>query len=378
MRAKPEPVVLYDVGERVKHSEYLETLRGITAYLEEHPSYRLLVPRYPDDAFALAGSDEVVGVFILERPQEEVDGLLALGKHVVARSSEGAMSRYPCVRYDDREIGRIGAGHLLECGFTRFAFCGTDHPAGVEREEAFVQAIADAGFACVVNNRPSFHEAKERMDQWVQSLPCPCGVMAFNDMIAYYMVEACVEVGIEVPHQLAVLGVDNEELRCTLSSKIDISSIERDVMRFGYEMAALMDRLIQGDAPPRHPIRVKPVGVVARTSTDVIAFTDPVVAKALRFIRSHAESGIGVDDVARHVGVTRRTLTRHFVACLERAPGDEIRRVRLERARELLLKTRTAVNEIAYDIGFACPSYFTKAFKQAYGCTPSSFREQRR
>ncbi len=378
------PIVILDIHKQRQQYEQTEFLRGATNYVDEYADWRIFVPTHVDDLFELAASEHVVGVFTSHRTEKECQRLQSMGKAVVIRNGRLDAQKYPTVRYDDRAIARLAAQHLLDCGFSQFAYCGTADAPSLDREEAFHQAITDAGFPCNIATGPDgkdrcdFHDIHVALQDWLLGLPKPCGLLAFNDMVANFIVEHCLNLEIRVPDELGVVGIDNNEMRCILSTKIPISSVDRDTPRLGYEYARLMDRLLKEDPPPPNPVRIKPARLVARASTDIVAFDDPVLARALAFIRRSSGEAIGVDDVAEHAGVNRRTLTRHFVRRLDRSPGDEIRRTRLDRARDLLLSTRTPLTDIAYQTGFSSPSYLTRAFKKAFGVPPSEYRELRR
>jgi LacI family transcriptional regulator len=188
---------------------------------------------------------------------------------------------------------------------------------------------------------------------------------------------ACAEAGRAVPDQVAVLGVDNDEVICELSSP-SLSSIEPDTHRLGYAAAALLDRLMAGARPPKQPVLIAPKGIQVRQSSDVLAMEDPDVAAAVRIIRDGACTGISVGDVVRQLAISRPTLDRRFVRLLGHSPKAEIERVRFERATSLLAETPYKMERIAGLLGFGTAPQFAIAFKRYTGLTPSQYRNHRK
>jgi LacI family transcriptional regulator len=187
--------------------------------------------------------------------------------------------------------------------------------------------------------------------------------------------EACLEAEIAVPEEVAVLGVDNDELLCELSEP-PMSSVSLDAERGGYEAAALLDRIWQGNVGNREKVLIEPTHVVARHSTDVCAVADRDVAAALKFVRLNATRPISVHDVVRHIGLSRRVLEVRFRRAVKRTIHDEIARLRLEQVKLLLRETNWSIGRIAESAAFANGSYLGKWFRQHVDLTPAEYREQ--
>jgi LacI family transcriptional regulator len=211
--------------------------------------------------------------------------------------------------------------------------------------------------------------------QWIQSLPKPLGLMACNDFRGIQALDACRRAGIAVPEEVAVIGVDNEELVCTLAYP-PLSSVVPDARRIGYEAAALLDRLMRGEPEPATPLSIPPAEVVTRLSTDVNAITDPEVAAAMRFIREHACEGIGVHDILCQVPVSRSVLQRRFRRLLGRSIHAVIAGVRLRHAKQLLVETDLPLAAIAKRTGFSHVEYLCAAFRQSVGSPPGAYRRE--
>jgi len=180
-----------------------------------------------------------------------------------------------------------------------------------------------------------------------------------------------------VPNEIAILGVDNDELLCELTSP-PLSSVFPNAPRAGYEAAELLNRIMEGQkiGPKAH--RIAPLGVKVRQSTDVLAIDDRVIARALQFIREQACTGINVDDLLRAVPLSRRVLEQRFQRLLGRTPREEILNVRLNRAKQFLAETDLSLAQIAERTGFEHVEYLSVVFKRETGVTPSSYRTKLR
>jgi LacI family transcriptional regulator len=290
------------------------------------------------------------------------------------------------IRTDSEAIGRLCAGHLLEAGFRRFAFCGFMNCSwSAAREKAFVQFARERGFDCSTHritlaswmHRPNWIQRRQHeqplMIRWLRSLPKPVGLMACNDVCGLELLEACAAAELRVPDDVAVVGVDNDEMMCELANP-PLSSVALDVENSGYEAARLLDSLMAGNVVSRRVVLVKPTHVAVRLSSDVIAQEDRVVAHALQFIRDHSRRNLSVTDVCEEVGVSRRTLERRFFRSVGRTILAEITRCHLDRARQLLLETDLPCGQVAFESGFASSNTFNRAFVRSEGTTPRNFR----
>jgi LacI family transcriptional regulator len=291
--------------------------------------------------------------------------------------------RLPLIESDHEAIGQMAAGHLLERGFRHFAFCGfTGHIWSRKRREGFKAALANAGLPCALFESPwggrrsyPWEEDQRQIGNWLLSLPTPTGVLACNDLRGQHVLDACQRVSLSVPEQVAVIGVDDDELVCELCVP-PLSSVVPSAERIGYEAAALLDRLMAGERPPASDMLVPPLGVTIRQSTDVLAIDDPHVAAAVRYIREHACEGATVRDVLKHVPLARTILERRFRKYLGRSPQAEIRAVQLKRVQQLLAETDLRLERIAELAGYEHPEYLSVVFKRETGQTPGQYRRQ--
>ncbi len=280
---------------------------------------------------------------------------------------------------NDTLIGEMGARFFLGKGFRNFAYYGTGRFRwGVLRKNGFCGVLKKAGFAAATleaSHTLSLDNAMPRLCQWLTGLPRPLAVMASDDMPGRHVLAACREMGLQVPEQVAVLGVDDDDVLCEMATP-PMSSIVQDCDRIGYEAAALLDRMMQDLQLPSQTIQIPPLPVVARRSTDVTAIKDMEVAKAIRLIHSKAGEPLSVKALLRDVPMSRRTLERRFAAALGRSPADEIRRCRLDRAMLLLRTSTLKIDLVAIKSGFGDARGMAAAFRHGLKTSASAYRRQ--
>lgn len=288
----------------------------------------------------------------------------------------------PFIDTNGVRIGRMAAEHLLDRGFQHFAFCGFDDLHwSRNRCENFSKRIAKAGLETHIYKQPRsrakriWENEQEIMVEWLKSLPKPIGLTACNDDRGRHVSEACKVAGLAVPEQVAIVGVDNDELVCELSDP-PLSSVALNVERGGYEAAELLDKLMTRRRAARKNIIVEPTHVATRQSTDFMAMEDGDVANALRFIRQHAKEPIQVGDVLRSVTLSRRALQKRFRSVLNRSVHDEIRRARNEQVAIMLTETNSPISQIARHFGYTGSEKLTRYFQREKGLTPLQYRKK--
>jgi LacI family transcriptional regulator len=295
-------------------------------------------------------------------------------------------SGVPYFTTDNGAIARLAAEHLLSCGFRRLAFYGNPRRRltrwSEEREEAFTQRATEAGVPCALY-RGRHADAQRWLAQlhelsaWLRSLPKPIGLMACTDIRARQVLEACRMIGARVPEDVAVIGVDNDEMICELTTP-PLSSIEQGSRQIGYQAAVALDRLMAGRSPPAQNPVIGPEALIARQSTDVLTCDDPDLTWAIRFVRDHACDPICVEDVLRRVPVSRSTLEKRFRTSLGRTVHGEIQRVQVQQAQQLLAHSTLLIKQIATRCGFKYVPYLTRVFGQHVGISPIEYRRRHR
>lgn len=364
-----------------------ELVQGIANYAHEQgPWFFYLEPRGRYERLRLPTDWDGDGVIARVTSQAMADEIIASGIPAVNVSwyDFGAESIARCT-VDENRSGRMAADHFLERGFIHFAYCGAlRRPGYVDRfGQSFIDALAEAGHDCAVYRPKRSAHPRAWPAQltdlcgWLDGLPKPIGMLAWNDVRGRQVTEACQYAGIPVPERIAVLGAEDDALMGAVSSPA-LSSIDMSGKQVGYEAAQLLARLMRGRRRPAKAVLIAPSGIITRQSTDTLAIDNPDLAASLRFIRENAHRGIGVADVVRHVHLSRRVLEQRFKQLLGRTPAAEIRRVRVERARRLLVETELAMPQIASACGFNQPEVFTRTFGRETGVTPTAFRKQAR
>jgi LacI family transcriptional regulator len=207
-------------------------------------------------------------------------------------------------------------------------------------------------------------------------LPKPLAVFGYNDCVAADIINACEEANLLVPESVAVMGVDNDSILCE-SLRVPLSSVCHDLEGMAYQAAALLDRLMRGCKPPKKVLRIRPKGLVARRSTDVIAVDNLHVSRALRFIADqYSNPLLGVDDIVNASALSRRLLEKAFRHELSRTINEELKLVRLQKVRDLLVSSQLKVNEISRLTGFTRPNHLYRVFRTVVGLTPKEYRAE--
>lgn len=300
-----------------------------------------------------------------------------------AQSPADPLASRHYVASDDVSIGRLAADHLLQRGFRQFAYYGEPptalNPWSARRGAAFRQRVEAAGYPCAVYTgryaiAVRWESLQKGLTEWLARLRTPLGLMACHDARARHVLEACLRAGRRVPDDVAVIGVDNDDVMCDLAHP-PLSSVIQGTHRMGYEAAALLDGLMGGDRRRRSWILVEPVGVVTRRSTDVLAVEDDKVVEAIRFIRDHVADGLQAADVARHSRLSRAALDLHFRQALGHTIHDEIHHTQVARAQGLLTTTDLPLKQVAQYAGFSSVQYMTTVFRREFGHAPGHYRQ---
>ena len=361
-----------------------ETLRGVHRYLSMHGPWSVFVQRRSLESAPPAWLKTWKGDGILTRSNNKsmIDAVRQTGIPAVELRPTFLNDSFPVVRTDDKAAGRMVAQDLIEKGLRSFACYTTEsrhHPHFNDRCNTFVSTLKDAGFPCDIHRSLDQQEQslewesqQQRLAEWLINLPKPVGILAVTDQMGFCVLEACQQAGLMVPENVAVVGVENDELLCQISTP-PLSSVRPNAELVGYEAARLLSQLMNGTALPSETC-IAPLGIATRQSSDIVAIEDQDLAAAVRFIREHACDGISVDDVLGAVKISRSSLERRMRQTLSRSPNAEIVRVQLEAARLLLADSNLSVENVAYEAGFHHTQYFGKRFKAAYGQTPGEYR----
>lgn len=200
-------------------------------------------------------------------------------------------------------------------------------------------------------------------------------VLADHDVAAHGLADMCQLLGLRVPDDVAILGVDDDELECQLAFP-SLSSVAIPAERIGFEAASMLDRMLSGERVPADVLFLPPIRVVTRQSTSMFAVDEPVVTAALHYIRNHLEQPLRVGRIAAALVVRRRVLEQKFRALLRRSVLDEIHRARVDRVKDLLSGSDLPMSEVAVQAGFSSPQRMATVFRKIAGLTPGDYRRR--
>ncbi len=281
------------------------------------------------------------------------------------------------------EAGTIAAEHLLGRGLRRFGFLGFKRDkADFQQLDGYMETLKSTGYqssifkfnrSVIEGNAEGWEKFIFQLKNWVKGLQPPVGIHATSDINCRYLIEICKSLELKIPHDLAIVGSGNEPLICK-SPYPSITSIDKNFEEVGYQAAKLLDEMMISGKSSKVAKYCQPQGVVPRQSTDSYASDHPKVALALRYIAESANRRIKVNDVANAVATNRRTLERKFREFTRRTISQEISRMRIERAKRLMMESDLSFKELSAELGYRNSDHFYKSFLRAEGQTPSSFR----
>lgn len=342
--------------------------RGVAAYAAEHNWVLDCLMRWthalPEGPVK---SDGIIAYTGIASPQPHlVDFIQATGLPVVETHLPRIPGSGAVIRNHER-IGELAAEHLLALEFSHIGFVTFDgHEIEALRQAGVAQKVAASG--------AQFHVIKAtELRRKLPGLPKPIGLIAASDINAMDIIQTCVDCGLTVPEEVAVVGVDDTDVFCDLAA-IPLTSVNCNYEQLGREAAALLDRMMEGNPPPPEPLLIQPLGVTARRSTDTIALPDPASAKFLRYLRDHFREPLSLEQIARELGVSLRRVQDHFRHHVGRSAIQELTRLRVAHAKKLLHDPKLKLESVAQESGFTSRFHFIRAFVRVTGQTPKMFR----
>ena len=360
-------------------------VKGIGKYIHKHQPWHTWI-----DAWGLGAPSPLPGKW-------RGDGIIAdvcssaMARHLEATGASVVNVsvfnfknvKFPKITTNLHIAARLVVEHFLNRGFQHFAYYGLQRRSyNEEYLQEYATILEKEGHDCFVfkpgigkGTSVDWHAHHQELIQWLVSLPKPVGVLAWPSRRGRQLIHACREARLMIPEQVAIIVGDEDELLCKICTP-PLSSVALNSEQLGYDAAALLEGILQGQQPPEKPLFIDPIGIVTRQSTDTLAIDDTDLAHAVSFIRDHAADPIQVKDILRAVPVSRRWLEHRFQEVLGRTPAAEIRRVHLERAKELLIQTDMSVQKIADASGFGSEQYLIYTFSRQIGLSPHKFRSQ--
>ena len=356
--------------------------RGAIRYAREHASWQLhgcgWMFRHLDAIESWRGA----GIIARVESLQDVERLSALSVPVVDVAGAYSWEAAHQVSNDDYLTGVRAGEYLLSCGLRRFAYCGVSSVGWSEKRKAgLMDAVRTASedLALFEQSLPWWErlESSSDLEAWMGAFRPPVGLFACNDTAGLRASESCRRIGLRVPEDVAILGVDNEDIVCELAFPT-LSSMELDCELIGYRAAALLGDLMAGRAEALEgrgePLLVPPGRIVERESTRVYASDDPLVAQAVLRIRERATAGGTIPEIILGMPISRRSLELRFGRELGRSIHDELTRVRLDHARRLLADTELRVADVALESGFGTYQRFHAVFRATEGLSPAAYR----
>lgn len=379
-------ILLTDFGEEYGKS----LLTGVTRYSQEFGPWAFCrMPTYYRETKGIEGilqwakewkANGILGQFYNDSDPKR---LLDEGIAVVAQDFKECHKTVPNITGDYIKTGRIGAEYFLRKGYEHFAFYGfKDIVWSRERGQGLEERLAEEGHSLhyfehhrKVKSRELWYYKPSALSKWLKSLPKPIALMTCDDNQGLHITEACRLTKIRCPEEVAVLGVDNDEMLCNLSDP-PLSSISLDTVKGGYEAARLLHKMIQTKNREFHDIFVEPTQVVTRNSTDIYATKDEYIGMALKFIHNNMDKNLKVEDVLKQVPLSRRSLEKRFQKVTGYPVYEYIFNLRIEKFTSKLLETDLTIFEIAVDLGLNDSKNIARQFRQVKGCTPVEYRKK--
>lgn len=364
-------------------------LRGITQYAKDFGPWKFCrMPTHYRETIGIEGilnwakewgAHGVIGQFY---SNADIDKITQAKLPVIAQDLLQRFPNIPNITGAYHDTGKMAAAYFLKKGFKHFAFYGFSNIVwSSERASGFEEFLNKKGHQVHYfehkksRSRELWYYKPSSLSRWLKGLPKPIAIMACDDNQGEHITEACRHAGIRIPEEVSVIGVDNDEMICSLSDP-ELSSISLDAERGGYDAAKLLHQMIRNKNKKWTNIEVKPVQVITRHSTDIYATNDIHISSTLRFIHQHLDTNLKVDDILQEIPLSRRSLEKRFQHITGFPIYKYIYNLRTEKFAQLLLETDRTVAEIASDIGLGDAKNISRTFKKIKGCTPHEYRKK--
>lgn len=383
MRSKPRPAHRILLSLLTNGSYGREVAEGFMEFARARTSWEIAYEGYAEERLILSSITSALNTWhpdavLIQLRTRRVEELLIRSGVPAVNISGTFETKVPTVRVDFREAGAMAARHLMSKSLKRFAYCGIPRVLmSQELCEGFENTVNPAGQPCAVFGHDMIRwnalRYRQRLATWLADLPKPIGILACQDWIGRDVVWTCRRLGLSVPDEVAIVGVNNDLCECTLCEP-PLSSVGVPARQIGHQAGVLLERIVRTHKTPRQPILFSPTDVIARQSSDMLAIDDPSVAAAIRFIKEQAHRPITVSDVLPVVTVSRRQLERDFARIVGRTLWEEMTRAHVEQAKKLLVETTLKMPDVCRESGFTRYSNFTKVFEAHVGTRPSEYR----
>lgn len=322
-------------------------------------------------------ADAIIGRF---ESEDDIRLFRESGIVAVAQDFKTKFTEIPNITSDYIRTGRMAADFFLNKGFRNFGFYGYRNVCwSEERCEGFCARLQEKGILPQIHTIGHLEDfwmyGPENLNEWLRNLPKPAAVFACDDTQASNLIETCRMTGIKVPEEIAVLGTDNDETTCGLTSPT-LSSINLNVRKGGYEAAALIDRMVRERIFEAEDIRIEATSVVERMSTAIYPSDNPYIVKILKYISENISSRITIDDLLCQVPMSRRLLEIRFRQDTGQSIHQYITSMRINMFASKLLSSDEPVSDVASRLGFHDVKNLSRVFRQAKGCSPVEYRKR--
>lgn len=373
-------------------------MNGISEYIRNKGDWQLIF--WPDNSqksLDFLKKRGCKGAFVSIQTVAKAKELLQTNIPIIAVSTMQNIPDLPFISTDSRQVAHMAAEYLLKKKFANFAFFGlTQAKWSCDRQEHFCDYLVKRGYKVgsfrekqipVTNDSVSFTKlwintvldtGQENLITWLKQLPKPVAILADCDIFACYLINAAQEANINIPDEVAVLGVNNDEVICNICNP-PLSSIALNFKKAGYNAAKLLDKIISGrEKMQGQCIEIQPTHVETRGSTDVFAIDDPDIVRAMRYIKQNSDKPLQVNEIASHVYMSKRSLQLKFHKIIGKSIHEEIIQAHFDIAKTLLVETNLPIDEVAVRSGFHYTSNMRRAFKQIAGILPQKYRQQQK
>jgi LacI family transcriptional regulator len=357
-------------------------LKGILDHSRTRGDWTFIrLPERLDPSLEWLRGSETDGAFIMVSTEEAAKVARSLPMPVVNLTAHLQVSDLPTVMVDHQETGRLAARHLIERSFSRFAYYGTsDLWYSRVRRTGFLETIEAYGGECSILEVPSslqgrekWVERQDKLKEWLETLRLPVGIMASTDLRACMAADACAQVGLRIPEDVALIGVDNDP--ASEYHEPPLSTVSRSDSEVGLRAATLLEHLMDGGTPPPGPLLIPPGSIICRRSTETLAIDDARIATAVSYIYKNVHRPFGVEELLRVASMPRRTFEQHFLKRVGMTPYLFINKCRVERAILLMAAPlKRSLTEIASLCGFSDLHRFRLVFRRLMGMPPANYR----
>lgn len=363
-----------------------DLLKGIYDYNRQHGKWEIIF----EPAYYLKTTEtrDVINMIKLMKPDgcilehiDQPDKLQDLGIPIIQVSSVEHVVPFPCLKGNYEADGKMAFDYFFNAGFNKLGFLGVENLEwSKKRLESFSHHSALSGITVYdyhfkLDKSNDLYQNFNHLITWLNSLPKPIGILCCNDDFGQMLINACSIGNIKVPHEIAVLGVDNDELLCNISSP-NLSSIARNHVKAAFNTCEILDSMMNGENAPSVIKLTEPISIVIRASTDTIASNDVEVIKAIQHIRQFAHLPLNVNDIVKATNLSRRTLYTRFKQITGNTINEEIQMQKLKKFKELLKNQKLSIKEVAFHMGFNDTSHVSRWFAAIEGVSPAKWRNE--